>query len=301
MHAPNSENLMPIGAAVELLRAQHPDVTHSSLRFLEREGLVSSTRTDGGHRLYARADIEHILLIKNWQRQGHSLEEIRGFLAERSALKDPALLSRDFLDLGLASQLERAGQLILQADRIGMDPDVIFFDVLQPALARLGEKWANGTASVHQEKEISVLCRELVTEITLRHSVDPLTDTVFISACAPGEKHEIGIIMVNGLLRQRGHRVRYLGPDVATVFLIEAIKANIPKAILLSSTVEESFSGCLKAVDAINEQWPGERSPLIIVGGEIAARHAQELVELGAAPIRDVRMIVRLEELLAPQ
>jgi len=299
MSASASEQLMPIGAAVDFLRDRYPEVSHSSLRFLEREGLLSSTRTAGGHRLYAASDLDRVLLIKNWQHQGRSLDEIRGLLEELSQLPDPARLGQEFLNLGLASQLEQAGQLILRADRVGMDPEVTFFDILEPALVRLGEQWAAGTASVHQEKEISVLCRELVTEITLRHAPDFPSDQLFISACVPGERHEIGMCMVNGLLRQRGHRVRYLGPDVATVFLIGAIEANTPKAVLLSSSVEESFPGCLESVAAVNEHWPGGRPPLVIVGGEMAARHAQGLVDLGAVPVRDVRMMLRFDELLA--
>jgi DNA-binding transcriptional MerR regulator/methylmalonyl-CoA mutase cobalamin-binding subunit len=298
--APPTNELISIGAAVEQLRARYPEVTHSSLRFLERQGLLSSTRTAGGHRLYARADLDRVALIKSWQRDGHSLEEIRQLLEERSRLRDPARLSREFLELGLASQSEQASQLILQADRLGFEPEVLFFDVMQPALVRLGLMWADGTATVRQEKEISVLCRELVAEITLRHAPDFPTGSLFVSACAPGERHEIGICMVNGILRQRGHRVRYLGPDVATVFLVDAVTSCQPEAVLLSCSVEHSFTGCLDAVQAVDERWKGERPPLIIVGGEMASRGAQELVELGAVPVRDVRTMLRFDELLSP-
>ena len=110
MSAPASEKLVSIGAAVELLRDQYPDVTHSSLRFLEREGLISSSRTAGGHRLYTQGDIDRVLLIKSWQRQGRSLDDIRTLLESRSQLLDPTEISRQFLELALSSQLEQAGR-----------------------------------------------------------------------------------------------------------------------------------------------------------------------------------------------
>jgi DNA-binding transcriptional MerR regulator len=59
--------LIPIGRVVADLQGSYPDVTHSSLRFLEREGLVIPTRTPGGHRLYRPQDIERIRQIKAWQ------------------------------------------------------------------------------------------------------------------------------------------------------------------------------------------------------------------------------------------
>ncbi len=268
------DQLVSIGDAVDLLRNQFPDVSHSSLRFLEREGLLSSSRTSGGHRLYTKSDIDRVALIKRWQREGRSLQDIRQLLEVRNQLLDPAQLSDRFLELAIASQLEQAGQLILQADRVGMDPQVVFLSVLQPALFHLGELWAAGTITVHQEKEVSVLSRELVTEITLRHSPDYPTGSLFVSACVAGEKHEIGMCMVNGLLRQRGHRVRYLGPDVATVFLEQSIGANQPDVVLLSSSVEESYAGCMEAVKMVHESWPGIRSPLVIVGGSMSETRA---------------------------
>jgi methanogenic corrinoid protein MtbC1 len=135
----------------------------------------------------------------------------------------------------------------------------------------------------------------------LRHAPDYPTGSRFVSACAPGERHEIGLAMVNGVLRQRGHFVRYLGPDVATVFLIEAVKANQPEAVLLSTSTEESFAGSLEAVSGVKAHWTGEHPPLVIVGGEMAARRAQEFVDMGAVPVRDVRMMLRFDELLSPQ
>ncbi len=299
MSAPAPDDLVSIGAAVELLRNQFPDVSHSSLRFLEREGLLSSTRTSGGHRLYAQADIDRVSLIKMWQREGRSLDEVRELLEARSQLLDPAQLSRRFLELALASQLEHASQLILQADRVGMDPQTIFFSVLQPALVQLGEAWAAGKVHIHQEKEISVLCRELVTEITLRHAPDYPSESLFISACVSGERHEIGISMVNGLLRQRGFRVRYLGPDVATVFLLEAVESSRPDAVLLSSSVEESFGGCVEAVNAVRSSWPREGLPLVIVGGAMAEQKEAQLVGLGAVPVQDARVMLQIDDLLA--
>lgn len=298
MSEPAPNQLLSIGAAVDLLRGQFPDVSHSSLRFLEREGLLNSTRTAGGHRMYSPSDINRVLLIKTWQREGRSLDEIRAFLEARNQLLDPAQLSETFLTLALASQLEQAGQLILQADRVGLDPQILFFSVLQPALVRLGEEWASGNVSVHQEKEISVLCRELVTEITLRHAPAHPNDTLFVSACVAGERHEIGISMVNGLLRQHGYRVRYLGADVATVFLIEAVAAGRPDAVLLSSSMEESFPGCIEAVTAIRALGTDGWMPHIVVGGEITERRARQLVELGAVPVRDASMVLQVEELL---
>ena len=87
------------------------------------------------------------------------------------------------------------------------------------------------------------MCRELVTEVTLRHTPD----------------YPDGLLLPLRLRGRRNARDRPLhgqwaccgsaaigfaisGPDVATVFLIEAIESIAPDAVLLSSSVEDELS-----------------------------------------------------------
>src|SRR5689334_20930847 len=90
--------LVPIGDVVAELQRTYPDVTHSSLRFLEREGLVIPSRTPGGHRLYSQQDLGRIRQIKAWQAERLSLEEIRGRLAAQHELGAPHAIADQFLE-----------------------------------------------------------------------------------------------------------------------------------------------------------------------------------------------------------
>src|SRR5919107_5609531 len=97
--------LVSIGSVVTELQRSYPDVSHSSLRFLEREGLITSIRTPGGHRLYSRADVERIRQIKTWQAQRLSLDQIRQRLTELDRLPTPAALTESFLSQALDGNL----------------------------------------------------------------------------------------------------------------------------------------------------------------------------------------------------
>ncbi|HET9660442.1 MAG TPA: MerR family transcriptional regulator [Thermomicrobiales bacterium] len=281
----SSTDMVPIGAAVALLHARYPDVTHSSLRFLEREGLLRSVRTEGGHRLYSPDDLARVALIKRWQKQGSSLEEVRRRLVSRDAMPDPSTLASAFLDFALDRKLEDAQHLLLQADTDGLDPQIGFFDVLQPALVRVGELWESGRLSVAQEKEITEVCREIVTEVTLRHTPDFPSGPLLLAACVEGERHEIGLRMVYGILRMDGFRARYLGPDVATRFLVDAVQANHPHAILLSATLETSFYSCREVMEALGTLYQPESPVPTIFGGKVALTRAAELESLGGTPL----------------
>lgn len=57
-----------IGAVLELLRPDFPDVTISKIRFLESEGLVTPARTPSGYRSFSDEDVERLRFVLTAQR-----------------------------------------------------------------------------------------------------------------------------------------------------------------------------------------------------------------------------------------
>ena len=65
--------------------AERAGVATSALRYYEKEGLIESSRTEGGQRRYHRDVLRRIAFVRAAQRVGLSLEEIHAAL---SALPD---------------------------------------------------------------------------------------------------------------------------------------------------------------------------------------------------------------------
>ncbi|MGB8381497.1 MAG: MerR family transcriptional regulator [Dermatophilaceae bacterium] len=57
-----------IGAVLEQLKPQFPDLTVSKIRFLENEGLVTPQRTPSGYRTFSERDVERLRYILAAQR-----------------------------------------------------------------------------------------------------------------------------------------------------------------------------------------------------------------------------------------
>jgi MerR family redox-sensitive transcriptional activator SoxR len=70
------EEQLSIGALSE-----RTGVAPSALRFYEAEGLISSTRSGGGQRRYARETLRRVSFIRVAQQVGLTLDEIRAALA----------------------------------------------------------------------------------------------------------------------------------------------------------------------------------------------------------------------------
>src|SRR5438552_17909019 len=76
--------LLTIGAMSE-----RTDVAPSALRFYEAEGLIHSTRSEGGQRRYARDMIRRVSFIRVAQQVGLSLGEVAEALASLHENRTP--------------------------------------------------------------------------------------------------------------------------------------------------------------------------------------------------------------------
>jgi len=87
-----------------------------------------------------------------------------------------------------------------------------------------------------------------------------------VAACAPGEMHQIGLIMVVVALRWRGWDVKYLGPDLPLERLEEALQPIRPQALLFSANRVETARR-LDQLPAVLDKFSYPH-PLILLGGQ---------------------------------
>jgi DNA-binding transcriptional MerR regulator len=279
MRTTNAHRLAPIGEVVDELKRANLSVSHSSLRFLEREGLIVPHRTPGGHRLYSRDDIDRILRIKAWQAQRLTLDEIRERLA---AIPSVAQVATSVHQLLLAGDFAPAREMIIRADDAGAPLEQLFSDVLEPVLTDVGERWHAGSLSVSQEKEISEFAREVIVQLTVLHRrPDPAGGTA-VAACVEGEDHELGLRMIAGALGARDCNVVFLGRSVAPQFLDEAIVRHNPVLVLLSASMPKRLTALRESVAMARSR---TNPPETFAGGRAIAEHAAEIWSWGAIPV----------------
>ena len=75
--------------------------------------------------------------------------------------------------------------------------------------------WQTGSINPAQEHFVSHLIRQkLMVAIDSQITGESERSKRFILFLPEGEQHELGLLLANYMLRKRGHRVIYLGPDV---------------------------------------------------------------------------------------
>ena len=140
----------------------------------------------------------------------------------------------------LTTHNESAASSLFEEALASYDLTRLFEEVLSPVLVEVGEAWFNGKIQVATEHFASSFIRAKLMAIF--QSMPSLRNAPYVMVGgAPGELHEIGILMLSILLRESSFRVEYLGPDLPLEDLATYAKSEHPKMIILSATIKDSI------------------------------------------------------------
>jgi methanogenic corrinoid protein MtbC1 len=265
---------------------QQTGITPATLRAWERRyGALSPGRSDGGYRLYSERDIARLRWLKNQVDTGVSissavalleLQHKTGQQPEREPLtavartpvrgaRNADTVTQGLLAALLAFREMEAETILAEAFALYAIEDVAE-EIIVPVLVEIGELWHRGEASIIQEHFATAFLRRRLS--ALFHAYDqPASGPLAIAGSAPGEWHDVGILLVSLVLRRHGWRVIYLGQNVPAANLVEEIRHLRPSLVCLSATTTESLPGLTEIAVAIAEL-PNPR-PRLALGGRI--------------------------------
>jgi methanogenic corrinoid protein MtbC1 len=167
--------------------------------------------------------------------------------------------------------------------------------VIEPTLVRIGERWHRGEISVATEHFATSCLRRKLFTLLSAFETGRGRGLVF-TACAPGEWHEVGILMVSLFLARHGMRVTYLGPNLASDGLADTLRQHRPDVVCLSASSEQT-AAAIDEIAAVVERVPEPR-PVLAYGGlafaDPAARNGNGRVFLGPDAASAVATVERL-------
>ena len=247
--------------------AQRTGIAPDTLRKWEqRYGVLRPSRTEGGQRRYDEADVARVEWLRDRLAEGYRISEaarLLGLGADRPSGTPEELHEalyaavRDVDPAAVATLLDQAFALY--------PVDTALSEVIEPVLVRVGEGWASGELTVAQEHLASSAARVRLEQ----RFADGRGGTrgPAVLACAPGERHELGLLMVAVALSARGWQVAYLGPETPFADAL-ALAARISATTLaVSVTMPESFAALVSELDGISRP----RGLRVVVGGQGAS------------------------------
>jgi len=212
-----------VGVNAELLRAWE-----------RRYGLLTPIRSPGGFRLYTAEDAERVAGMRRSLDAGLSAAEAARVALEDSRPTDGLLDDAAARLLARIRDYDEAGvQGVLDESFAAFGVEAVLGQVILPALARVGDDWAQGTLDISQEHFASNLIRGRLLALARLwgRGGGPLA----LLACAPGEQHDISLLAFGLVLRSHGWRILFLGADTPIATLMEAVKTTEPALAVVTS------------------------------------------------------------------
>ncbi len=284
-----------------------------TLRAWERRyGLINPTRGNQGYRMYTERDLQTLRWIKAHVDNGMSISRAVDHLKDlQSKGLDPTQearlsISDDTVSLeNLTRQLFNgitgfddvsANEVLRRAFSI-YSVDQVLTGVIQPTLVEIGDSWKRG--------ELPVASEHYASQFFLRHLMSMLTTTMppthfqtIVAAGAPGEEHQIGLLMLVVMLRWRGWDIKYIGPNLPLEKLPEAFSPMMPSMLLFSATTSEKALSLLK-IDEMFDYFT-EPKPIIIFGGQgfngLKLPVSRNFRIINNSPVETVRQLEKLLE-----
>jgi DNA-binding transcriptional MerR regulator len=239
-----------VGVSPELLRAWE-----------QRYGLLQPVRSAGGFRLYSTADEDRVRLMRRHLAAGVSAAQ-----AARLALTEAAPDGGEEAQPGELARLST--ELVAALDRLdepgahaALDRLLAMFtlqtvlrDVVLPYLHELGERWEHGEASVAQEHFASNILRGRL--LGLARGWGEGAGPRAVLACAPGELHDLPLIIFGLALAGRGWTITYLGPDTPIATIQVTLADPKPRLVVISAMTRPRLRGAQSQLTELVRQVP---------------------------------------------
>jgi methanogenic corrinoid protein MtbC1 len=276
---PKDSRLLSIGAL-----ARAAGVPPETLRTWERRyGFPSAERTSSGHRRYSLATLDRLRLVQAALKHGHkpnvalvaSDAELHALLGGIPPHAGPSRAGRADPGFGAATILHwielirhfdgRSLERELRASIAELGASAFLTLRAAPLITEIGERWSRSDLGVRHEHFAS----ERLNEFFLSHwqpLSDATTGPVAVCATPSGERHGLGLQMAAFTLALAGVRVVYLGTDLPTHEIAQAVRQHGAQAALLSAAGSVDRPGANAECVALRAELGSEVE--IVVGGD---------------------------------
>jgi DNA-binding transcriptional MerR regulator len=255
-----------------------------TLRAWERRyGVIRPLRTAKGHRLYTHEHVELIRRVLTLVDRGIPISRVREAL-ESSALGTTGVGARG----PWRSHIERMSAAIARFDEQELDRlydealtvhpiEQVTRQLLLPLLVHLGERWKDLAGGIAEEHFFAMYLRTKLgarLQHRMRHAEGPR----LLAACAPGEQHEIGLLVFALKAHAAGLQTVLLGADMPFEEIAVAQRRALCDGVVISSSMDPAPGLFQQSLPKLVRQ----AGVPVFVGGTTATRHRAAISAAGA-------------------
>lgn len=245
----------------------------------QRYGIVQPQRTKTNIRYYQDGDLKKLLNIALLNKNGFKISRIAQMDEAEVAEKVQAISEINFehdtqldsLTIAMIEMDEAKYDRIIRSNisQIGFERTML--EVIYPFLDKLSVLWLTGSINPVQESFMSLLIRQkLIAAIDKIPFPSGPKSKTFMLYLPAGESQELSLLFLNYLLRSRGHQVMYLGQNITTNDLRDAIFVRKPDFCYTMITESYTNQSIDKYLEELSTNFP--ETTMLISGYQVAAQ-----------------------------
>ncbi|WP_229402040.1 cobalamin B12-binding domain-containing protein [Micromonospora okii] len=189
----------------------------------------------------------------------------------------PADAYHGFLDALAEADEYAAVDVALGLVDAGVPAERVLLDLVAPAQAEVGERWARNAWSVAQEHAATHISERVVAAVAAHANPHPTRGRIVV-ACMDGEWHALPPRLVAEVLRLRGWQVTFLGASVPAAHLVSYLHRHDAHAVALACALPMRLPHAHRMVEACR------RSDVpVVVGGRGFGQDGRWARRLGMA------------------
>ncbi len=213
---------------------------HTLRTWEKRYGIVMPLNTPGKHRMYDNNDLKQILRISTLYHGGFKISKIAEMSLDEIAINTLQLERKTNFEVFINRFIEFTVDLnetefkkLFSELGESLDENDLYLHIIFPVLFRIGNLWMLGNIMPVQEHFASNLIRS-----SLINSIDKIKVGVRKSGvkvllfCPKNEHHELPLLFIQLVLKQKGVEVYYLGANTNLDTLDYTLQKMLPTHVI---------------------------------------------------------------------
>lgn len=240
-----------------------------------RYGVISPSRSNGGHRLLSEEDMSNLRFLKKQiEQNGLKISEAARMLRQINTVTSQQITKQAVNNQTYDNLIDKLYNDLIHFNSAQADKTIdlvfalyefeeAFQHIIVPILYRVGAEWEDGTICVAQEHFTSETIMRRISALFRVFPVNPSLPVV-LAFCPEGERHHLGLMSFSLYLRKCGADVLYLGPDTPLKDLDDIIVSRNVSFIAASVTDRRYVDKLMEWIESTAQKHPNLR---FLLGG----------------------------------
>lgn len=205
-------------------------------------------------------------------------------------------LANAFLNDCLHLRRNEALEGIQNAIHSGVSVKDVYFQIITPVMHELGRLWHLNKITIGLEHYCTAVAQMAMTQLFPLLFDGAAKKKRLVSACVPGELHEIGARMVSDMFELRGWDTVFLGADVPVDSVVNLVVQHNASVLAISVTMGANLSALSRLIAAVRANSDSAKVK-ILVGGAAFSVDDSLWQRLGADGwATDVQVAIKLAD-----